>query len=288
MKAREAGVKSIELDVWLTSDNKLVVAHGGDNGELHCNHDYAISSGSTDTSSSHGSISSTSTKKQLYAFNSTLEECRETVQEHCLPTLNQVFDLAGDKMFVNIECKVPYDPEIKKLYNWKLTASKVVDLIKEYDFNEKCYVSSFDTDILEEIISLSQKSGYLVRTSLIGPWDENATVPSCEYLTSMPFNGYNCEYTRVTPELVKTMKEAGKILGSWFDKPIYPEDDKAKEHLYELDVDMVCTDYPLQALNLLHNPKNDLKPESIRKWSFEDTKVINFSDHTLTELFDTQ
>jgi len=53
-----------------------------------------------------------------------------------------------------------------------------------------------------------------------------------EYLTNMPFIGYNCEYTRISPELVQTMKKAGKLLGSWFDKPIYVEDDEAKEHLF--------------------------------------------------------
>lgn len=33
-KAIEQGLKSIELDIWLSSDNQLVVIHGGDNGEM--------------------------------------------------------------------------------------------------------------------------------------------------------------------------------------------------------------------------------------------------------------
>lgn len=32
-KAIEMGLASIELDIWLTSDNQLVVIHGGNNGE---------------------------------------------------------------------------------------------------------------------------------------------------------------------------------------------------------------------------------------------------------------
>lgn len=280
MKARESGVSSIELDVWLTKDNKLVVCHGGDNGELH-HPTELISSGSTDASSSDGSVNSASTKKQ-YAFESTLEEVREDVKEHCLPTLDQVFDLAGDRMFVNIECKLPYDLEVKKLYNWKFAARKVFDLIQDYDFGERCYVSSFHADFLHEITSLSQKSGYLVRTALIGPWDLNEELPTHEYLTSMPFNGYNCEYTRITPELVQTMKAAGKLLGSWFDKLIRPEDDQAVEDLIKLDVDMICSDYPLKTQSLVQNYTDLKMPDAIRKWS-EDLPATS-SDNSPLEI----
>ena len=52
-----------------------------------------------------------------------------------MPTLEEVFELAGDKMFVNIEVKCPYDLDFKKLYNWKRTATVLFDLIKKYDYN---------------------------------------------------------------------------------------------------------------------------------------------------------
>lgn len=32
--AAAQGLKSIELDIWLSADNEFVVIHGGDNGEL--------------------------------------------------------------------------------------------------------------------------------------------------------------------------------------------------------------------------------------------------------------
>jgi len=35
MKAKELGVTSVELDVWLTTDEHLVIYHGGANGEFH-------------------------------------------------------------------------------------------------------------------------------------------------------------------------------------------------------------------------------------------------------------
>jgi glycerophosphoryl diester phosphodiesterase len=33
-KAIEMGVQMIELDIWITKDDKLVIMHGGNNGEL--------------------------------------------------------------------------------------------------------------------------------------------------------------------------------------------------------------------------------------------------------------
>lgn len=47
------------------------------------------------------------------------------------------------------------------------------------------------------------------------------------------------------------MKAAKKILGVWFDKTVQVEDDKIFKHLFDLNVDMICTDYPLQALSLI-------------------------------------
>lgn len=33
--AIQNGLKMIEFDVWMTKDDKLIVTHGGDNGEMH-------------------------------------------------------------------------------------------------------------------------------------------------------------------------------------------------------------------------------------------------------------
>jgi len=38
--AIENGLEMIEFDVWLTKDDKLIVTHGGDNGEMHLDLDH--------------------------------------------------------------------------------------------------------------------------------------------------------------------------------------------------------------------------------------------------------
>jgi glycerophosphoryl diester phosphodiesterase len=37
--AIDIGLDMIEFDVWLTADNKIIVTHGGDNGEMNFEHD---------------------------------------------------------------------------------------------------------------------------------------------------------------------------------------------------------------------------------------------------------
>lgn len=39
--AIDNGLEMIEFDVWLTKDNKLIITHGGDNGEMHLDLDHA-------------------------------------------------------------------------------------------------------------------------------------------------------------------------------------------------------------------------------------------------------
>lgn len=85
-------------------------------------------------------------------------------------------------MFLNIEIKCPYDPEIKKLYDLKSAATKVLELIEEHDYSQHSYVSSFHADFLDELISQSESIGYPVRTVLIGTWYEHDEAPSIEYL----------------------------------------------------------------------------------------------------------
>lgn len=243
-EALNQGVKAIEIDIWLTTDDELVVFHGGECGEFY------------DESSNPAGLG---TKR---AFDSTLEEVRASESKHRMPTLGEVFELAGDRMFVNIEVKCPYNPDVKKLYNWRRTAAVLFDLIKKYDYNENCYVSSFHDDFLLELLSVSEKHAYPVRTVLIGTWGEDKE-PDMEYLTIMKHVGFNVRYSKATKELADGLRSVGKMLGVWFIKELMIEGEKEFQHLHEIGVDMICTDYPLEALKTLKEEK------AIRKISLD-------------------
>lgn len=73
-KALDCGsVPIVELDVWLTSDDHLVIVHGGNSGEINF--------GSTKDVSIQSS----------YIFECTLEQNRSLETGFVLPTLREVF-----------------------------------------------------------------------------------------------------------------------------------------------------------------------------------------------------
>lgn len=49
------------------------------------------------------------------------------------------------------------------------------------------------------------------------------------------------------------MNEAGKVLGVWFIAAILIEDKAEFKRLLDLGVHMICTDYPLKAIEVLES-----------------------------------
>ena len=49
------------------------------------------------------------------------------------------------------------------------------------------------------------------------------------------------------------MNEAGKVLGVWFIARVLKEDTAEFKKLYDLGVHMICTDYPLKALDVVNS-----------------------------------
>jgi len=81
--------------VWLTSDNEIVVVHGGYSGEINFR------------AEAHEQIGSG------YVFEHTLLENRMLETQFRLPTLREVLFAANKNVFTFIEMKVPYDPVVK-------------------------------------------------------------------------------------------------------------------------------------------------------------------------------
>jgi len=130
--AIENGLKMIEFDVWLTKDNKLIITHGGDNGEMHLDLDH------------HDENTPLS-----YIFDHTYEEiqnCHKATpsflkssrNDDCLiPQLHEIFDLVKEsKVCMNIEIKTPDIPEIKKRYRAEYSIKMVHDMILAYGLAE--------------------------------------------------------------------------------------------------------------------------------------------------------
>ena len=111
--------------MWLTSDKELLVVHGGDSGEIN-----------------FGAQKSEADVKQ-YVFLSTLAENRLLNTVHVMPTLRQVFELVSKLCFINLEIKVPYDKSVRQKYERKEVVVAVHALIREFELQDHCFVSSF-------------------------------------------------------------------------------------------------------------------------------------------------
>lgn len=73
-----------------------------------------------------------------------------------MPKLEEVFKLtSGTLIQLNIEVKAPHDRETRALYNFRECTRKVHELVVRFGIQDKCYVSSFDNDVLAELESLN-------------------------------------------------------------------------------------------------------------------------------------
>ena len=116
----------------MTQDGELAILHGGDNGEL--NHHFNL-------------------PQVEYIFDKTLDELRQydMGEGEKVPTLLEVINLVNKSLMINIEVKAPHDPHIKKHYDYKKAITMVHETIVKSSLENHCCVSSFDSDVLEQL-----------------------------------------------------------------------------------------------------------------------------------------
>jgi len=235
-KAIENGVQSIELDVWLTKDNELVVVHGGDSGEINF--------------ASFDENSTVAQGKQ-YVFELTLDENRSTEPTFVMPTLREVFELAGRRTFLNIEMKVPYLEEPRSRYNVLKATELTHRLIQDYDLADYCFISSFNHGdvMLRNIDNLNEQTGYHVRTVYLYNFYPETVLPSFEEIVRRG-DGINISYEHLTQELVSFCHAHKKLVCVWIDTTVTTETLEMYKRLIDLGVDLFCSDWPLEVTKL--------------------------------------
>jgi glycerophosphoryl diester phosphodiesterase len=67
------------------------------------------------------------------AYNETLKTLQtiDLGEGQVMPTLDDVFDLLGSSMIVNVEIKAPYDSELKHQYDMPASCYAVFNLIRQ-------------------------------------------------------------------------------------------------------------------------------------------------------------
>ena len=214
--AMDAGVQMIELDVTLSRDRKLVVIHDATlerttNGQGAV-HDYTLEE-----------------LKQLDAgswFHSDFADQR-------LAELGEVLELVDGRVITNIEIKShAYEPH----HPPDAIEKQVTELVKKKSQQDSILISSFDSNILEQI-SLMEAPPQIALISK-SPLERN-TVEICKRLNT--FSWHPAQQI-VTPRQVRKFQAAGiRVFPYKVDTP----EDCAR--MIGLRVDGVITDDPVSA-----------------------------------------
>ena len=126
-------------------------------------------------------------------------------------------------MFINIELKGPRADEFKPRYNCALAAQLVQDLVVKYSYHGRFLVSSFSSDILQEVEKVRDRfygapkleDGAPKSFDIIYLYNfENLPLPDKEVYTAFG-DGINISANHITKEVVDNCHAKGRKIGVW-------------------------------------------------------------------------
>lgn len=214
--AEKFGADGIELDVHLTLDDQLVVIH-----------DETIDR----TTNGSGNVRDFSLDelkklKANYHYKHFFKKASK------IPSLREVFEwMEKNKLICNIELKnnkFPYEGMEKK----------VIDLIKEFKFENRTIISSFNHDSLKNVkqIAANIETAPLYKNLIYKPW---------EYAETIQASGIHPKFTVMTPSLISdTIKNNIAV------RPYTVNKEREMKKLMELNCTAIITDFPEKAFKI--------------------------------------
>ncbi len=156
-------------------------------------------------------------------------------QQEKIPTLGEVFEAVGSRLFINVELTNYSSPNDD-------LPEKVVSLVNKFDIGSSVMFSSFNALSLIRSRALLPKIplGFLTYPG----WAE--IVLNSKLLHFMPLLALHPDYEDVTPELIKTAQVARCRV-----HPYTVNQPNVMHKLFTLGVDGIFTDDPLMAQNVL-------------------------------------
>ena len=209
--AAEQGADGIELDVWLSKDGEAVICHD------------ATVDGTTDGT---GFIwdKTLAELKQLHAGGK-FAESYPTVQ---IPTLGEVFDLVGGKLFVNVEIKA--DRAMKTGVE-----QVVADLMARHNMQERVIVSSFSAEVLKQFRAVAPS----IPIGFLHYAPEPASEREQALMENIAHEALHPHHSEINAAYMARAKARGYRVNIWtLDDPV-----KAKE-MAALGVDAIITNKP--------------------------------------------
>jgi glycerophosphoryl diester phosphodiesterase len=215
--ALRQNVEAIELDAKLSSDGQIVVIH-----------DQTVDR----TTDGSGRVNQLplAALKELDA--GTFYDIQFTGEK--IPTLEEVFEAVGRKLFINVELTNYASPRDD-------LPQKVVELIKKHNLQKYILFSSFNPFVLSEAKHLLPEvpTGMLASSGITGAWARNW--PGVLSL----HDALHPEKSSVNPNLVNRIHARKKRIHVWTVNQV-----ETMEKLFHFGVDGIFTDDPLVALSV--------------------------------------
>jgi glycerophosphoryl diester phosphodiesterase len=209
-KAIEHNIDCIETDVWLTKDKVLAIVHGkGVWGNIK--RWYGVSKSITNL-----------TWKQLSKYRTIRDNLK-------MPTLNEVMELAKNKILINLEIK---DPRIDLVFPY------ITDLIEKYDFYDQIFFTSFYYEYYNKTVEYNKKTGKNILFEFA--YRQNAT--ESEFDFTKKGNIMSIYWKNVTKEICDKAHANGMIVSASlrFDN----ENTNIYKKMIEYGVDIISCNEP--------------------------------------------
>lgn len=214
-KALKQGADGVEFDVHMTADGQLVVIH-----------DERIDR----TTDGKGFIRDL-TFEDLSKYDAGGFFGEEFSGERIL-SLEQTLDIVYDSSVINIEIKNGpiFYPGIEE---------RIIEVIKGYNLIDKVIISSFNHYSIKKVkeITPELRCGLLYMAGLYQPW---------KYAQTVGVEAIHPFHLSIVPQVIKECKNQGikvNVFGV--------NDEKMLARVIDAGVDMIITDYPDRALELL-------------------------------------
>ena len=176
-------VQMIELDVRLTKDRKVIVIHDE----------------TLDRTTDGTGMAADYTSEELKLLDAG-SWFHPRFSGERIPLLEEVLDLVGDRLWLNIEIKATLEETAN---SDDTTAKQVVALVKQRDLVSSVLISSFEISVLETIASLKKAP---TMAMLRRPRADEPTVDHCVRLKVF---SYHPNHQYLTRDQVQMMHEKG-------------------------------------------------------------------------------
>ncbi|MED1783325.1 glycerophosphodiester phosphodiesterase [Brevibacillus fortis] len=222
MESFQAAVRrkanGIELDVQLSSDNKLVVIH-----------DHSLER----TTNGSGLVRHY-TLRELRQLRADKDSSTRVPKAH-IPTLHEVFQTFVDtplRFIIEMKNFFLDQPHLEEL---------VIEQIRRYQLTERTIISTFNFDSLLRIKQLdaTQTTGLLYIGPLAKPW---------EVASNYRADQLHVPFDQLTEDLVRQAKQHQFEVLSWT-----VNSGRQIQHAIDCGVDGLITNYPKRARNLIRN-----------------------------------